>query len=203
MFKSLFKTFAITGMLLTSSFSFAQSVDTKNPYQLIMDLGDQVFQAVSKAKQNNANSPEQMATLVNELMMPYIDVPFASYKILGSQLKKTSKAEREQFVAAMQQDLVKTYSNALSQYNNQTISYEPAKQIKANKKTVAVRTVLVSPEAPEVSMIFKLRKNKKTGQWKAYDLVVEGISLIDSKRAELAKPLRSKGVAYVVELISK
>ena len=191
-----------SSLLFASVASSAQEVNTKNPYQLIMGLGDQVFQAVSQAKQKQQNSPEQMAKLVDELMMPYIDVPFASYKILGSQLKKTTKDERKNFVMAMEQDLIKTYSAALAQYNDQTISYEPEKKV-GNKKTVAVRTVLVSPNAPEVDMIFKLRRNKKTGQWKAYDLVVEGISLIDSKRAELQKPLRDKGIGHVTAMLQK
>jgi phospholipid transport system substrate-binding protein len=189
-------------LLLSSTLTLAKDIDTQNPYKLINDLGEQVFQAVSEAKKANANDPQQMAKLVDELMMPYIDVPFASYKILGAQLKKTTKDERKNFVSAMKQDLIKTYSSALAQYNNQTITYEPSKDV-GKKKSVAVRTVLVSPDAPEIDMIFKLRKNKKTGQWKAYDLVVEGISLIDSKRAELAKPLRDKGVSYVTDLISK
>lgn len=202
MIKFATKLFITITLLFASAISFAQEVNTKNPYQLIMSLGEQVFQAVSEAKQQNANTPEQMAKLVDELMMPYIDVPFASYKILGSQLKKTTKDERKNFVAAMEKDLIKTYSAALAQYNNQTITYEPEKKV-GKKKTVAVRTVLVSPEAPEIDMIFKLRKNKKTGQWKAYDLVVEGISLVDSKRAEFAKPLRDKGVSHVTEMISR
>lgn len=201
MIKFATKFLTAASLLFASVASFAQ-VDTKNPYQLIMDLGDQVFHAVSEAKQNQANTPDQMAKLVDELMMPYIDVPFASYKILGSQLKKTTKEERKNFVSAMEQDLIKTYSAALAQYKDQTINYEPAKKI-GKKKTVAVRTVLVSPNAPEVDMIFKLRRNKKTGEWKAYDLVVEGISLIDSKRAELSKPLRDKGVSHVTAMLSK
>lgn len=202
MIKFVTKFFVSVTLLVTSTLSFSQEVNTTNPYQLIMGLGEQVFQAVSEAKQNNANTPEHMAKLVDELMMPYIDVPFASYKILGQQIKKTTKDERKSFVAAMEKDLVKTYSAALAQYNDQTITYEPEKKV-GNKKTVAVRTVLVSPQAPEIDMIFKLRKNKKTGQWKAYDLVVEGISLIDSKRAEFAKPLRDKGIGHVTEMISR
>lgn len=200
MIKYLFKTSVVIVLFAFSSLSIAQSVNTKNPYQLIMDLGTQVFEAVGDAKQQNANSPEEMAKLVNKLLMPYVDVPFASYKILGSQLKKTTKEERKAFVSAMKLDLVKTYSSALSQYNDQTINYEPAREV-GRKKMVAVKTVLLTPDGPDVDMTFKLRRNKKTGEWKAYDLVIEGISLVDSKRAELAKPLRDKGITHVTSLI--
>ena len=202
MIKNLFKTSVAIVLIAFSSLSIAQNVDTKDPYKLIMDLGTQVFQAVGEAKEQNANTPENMARLVNKLMMPYIDVPFASYKILGSQLKKTTKDERKAFVEAMQHDLVKTYSSALAQYNDQTINYEPAREV-GKKKMVAVKTVLLTPDGPDVDMIFKLRRNKKTGNWKAYDLVIEGISLVDSKRAELAKPLRDKGITHVTDLIMK
>ena len=192
----------LLALVLVSNKGFAQDVNTSDPYKLVMDLGTQLFKAVGAAKEQQANSPEQMAVLVDSMLMPYIDVPFASYKILGSQLKKTTKEQRKGFVNAMQRDLTKTYSTALAQYNDQIVNYAPARSV-GNKRVVAVKTVLVSPGAPDVDMIFKLRKNKKTGQWKAYDLVVEGISLIDAKRAELAKPLRDKGIVHVTGLISQ
>jgi len=42
-----------------------------------------------------------------------------------------------------------------------------------------------------------MRQNKKTGQWKAFDMVVEGISLLSSKKAELSKKIARQGVEQV------
>ena len=175
----------------------ALTLDSKSsPYALVQSLGEQIFASVSAAKAQANGDKQVMRLIVERQLMPYIDVKFASYKILGPQLKKSKKSERELFVDAMQSNLIDTYSSALAQYNNQTINYEPAKDF-GNKKTVAVKTELISPDQPPVNMTFKLRKNKKTGEWKAYDLVVEGISLVDAKRAELSKPLRANGIEYV------
>lgn len=169
-----------------------------SPYKLIQSVGEQVFSSVSTAKKSESDVVKAMETIVENQLMPYIDVTFASYKILGSQVKKSSKEERKMFVQAMQKNLVKTYSNALAQYTDQRIVYEPERNI-GNKKTVQVKTELINEGQKPINMVFKLRKNRKTGQWKAYDLVVEGISLVDSKRAELSNPLRTNGIKHVAE----
>lgn len=202
MFKSVIQATFASVLLLASSFSHAQDVNSKNPYQLVNQLGNQLFEAVTTAKQQEQTSPRQMEALIDDLLMPYIDVPFASYKILGKHLKKTTKEERSMFVEVMGQELKETYSSALAQYNNQSIRYEAVKEV-GNKKMIAVKTTLLSPDSNNIDMTFKLRKNRKTQEWKAYDLVVEGISLIDSKRAELAKPLRDKGIQYVTQLVAE
>ncbi len=44
-----------------------------------------------------------------------------------------------------------------------------------------------------INVVFKMRQNKKTGQWKAFDMVVEGISLLSSKKAELGKRIAKQG----------
>ncbi len=202
MLKSLALIFSLTATTLFSTSTLAVSNDTNSPYSMIKNVGEQVFASVGEAKQKDQINDENMQTIIKTVLMPYIDVTFASYKILGPQLKKTTKEQRTDFVQAMEKSLIKTYSSALSQYNNQTVRYESAKDV-GNKSMIDIRTELVSEDAPAINMIFKLRKNSKTGEWKAYDLIVEGISLIDSKRSELSKPLRVKGIDYVTGLLSE
>lgn len=185
-----------------ASSKVAADVNTKNPYELVSELGNKVFEAVAAAKADNKASPREMELLIEQVLMPHIDVPFASYKILGTHLRRTTREERDLFVEVMTQELKETYSSALAQYENQSVQYEPARDV-GDQKMVAVKTTLLSPNSSSIDMTFKLRKNRKTLEWRAYDLVVEGISLIDSKRAELAKPLRDKGIGFVTQLIAE
>jgi phospholipid transport system substrate-binding protein len=202
MLKSLTLIFSLTATTLLSTSTHALSTDVESPYTLIKNVGAQVFASVSEAKANEQVNDENMQSIIESVLMPYIDVTFASYKILGPQLKKTSRDQRTEFVQAMKLNLVKTYSSALSQYNNQTVRYEADRDV-GNKSMIDIKTELVSKDAPAISMVFKLRKNSKTGEWKAYDLIVEGISLIDAKRSELSKPLRTKGIEYVTSLLTE
>ena len=52
-----------------------------------------------------------------------------------------------------------------------------------------------------IDISFRVRKNKKTLEWKAYDMVAEGVSLLDSKQAELSGLIRQKGLPYVTEML--
>mgnify|MGYP005991273507 CR=1 FL=1 len=173
-----------------------------SPYDIVESLSKVVFKSVTDAKSrgDEKTTKELMELIVKQQLLPFVDVRFAAYKILGPQLKQSTKEERDLFVDAMERNLVETYSSALVQYNNQEVNYEPKKDV-TGQKMVAVRTELLQPGGKPLSMIFKLRKNSKTGEWKAYDLIVEGISLIDSKRAELSQPLRNEGIGQVAETL--
>ncbi|MDU0111453.1 ABC transporter substrate-binding protein [Psychrosphaera aquimarina] len=200
MLKTLTFIFSLTATTLLSTSSHAVSIDSSSPYLMIKSVGEQVFQSVGEAKAKAQINEKTMQAIIESTLMPYIDVTFASYKILGPQLKKTSKEQREGFVEAMTVNLIKTYSSALSQYNNQTVRYEADRNV-GDKSMIDIKTELVSNDAQPINMIFKLRKNSKTGEWKAYDLIVEGISLIDAKRSELSKPLRVNGIDYVTNML--
>lgn len=200
MLKTLTFIFSLTATTLLSTSSHAVSIDSSSPYLMIKSVGEQVFQSVGEAKAKAQINEKTMQAIIESTFMPYIDVTFASYKILGPQLKKTSKEQREGFVEAMTVNLIKTYSSALSQYNNQTVRYEADRDV-GDKSMIDIKTELVSNDAQPINMIFKLRKNSKTGEWKAYDLIVEGISLIDAKRSELSKPLRVNGIDYVTNML--
>lgn len=177
---------------------------TNSPYVIVEDLAKVVFKSVADAKSlaDKEQEKQRMKMIVEEQLIPFVDIRFASYKILGPQLKQSTREERDLFVDAMRKILVETYSSALIQYNNQKINYEQERDV-SGKKTVAIRTELEQPGAKPLSMVFKLRKNTKTNEWRAYDLVVEGISLVDAKRAELAKPLRDKGIGDVANELLK
>ena len=68
---------------------------------------------------------------------------------------------------------------------------------------VSVETSVIEPGRAPINISFRVRKHKKTGEWKAYDMVAEGISLLDSKQAELSSLIRQKGLAHVTEMLKE
>jgi phospholipid transport system substrate-binding protein len=54
---------------------------------------------------------------------------------------------------------------------------------------------------PPIRMDFKMRYDKDEKIWKAYDLVVEGVSLLNSKQAEVAQVVRQRGIDGTIELL--
>lgn len=189
-------------LILTLSFS-TQAANTDkvlSPFDTIEVVGNSLFGQISKSQQELEKFPDLMREIVEKELMPSIDYKYASYKILGKHLKKTTKVQRKKFTESMRHYLVRTYASALNQYNNQQVIYEKG-STKKGAKMASVNATIIDSGKPDIHMTFQMRKNKKTGQWKAYDLIVEGISLLSSKQAEFKGRIAKYGIDQVtVEL---
>ncbi|WP_206484334.1 ABC transporter substrate-binding protein [Thalassotalea sp. G2M2-11] len=187
-------------ILLFISISSLAATPNISPYDTINVTGKKLFSRIAANQQELAKFPELMRDIVEQELMPVIDYRYASYKVLGKHLKNTTKEQRNKFVQSMRAYLVRTYANALNQYNDQQVNYEKG-QVKPTDRMASVDATIVDTNKPDVHLTFQMRKNKKTGQWKAYDLIVEGISLLSSKRAELTNRIAKYGIDQVtVEL---
>ncbi len=196
---NLLKNIALVGLLvLTSATALASQSNQveSSPYLVLKEVGNKLFTRISANQQEIKKFPYLMRDIVEQELMPSIDYRYASYRILGKHLKKISKEQRADFVQAMRHYLVRTYATALTKYKNQQVIFEADKPTQG-KKIVSVKTQIIDMNAPTIDVIFKMRKDKKTGQWKAFDMVVEGISLLSSKQAELSNKIAKQGVEQV------
>lgn len=183
-------------LLLFSLSGHTTELVNASPYAVLEKVGNQLFTRISANQQEIKKFPNLMNVIVQEELMPSIDYKYAAYRILGKHLKQTTKEQRAKFVVSMRSYLARTYATALKQYKNQQVIFEPAKPTKG-KRIVAIRTQIVDLNKPTIDMVFKMRMNKKTGEWKAYDMVVEGISLLSSKKAEFSKRIAKQGIEQV------
>lgn len=197
--KKFISAFYIAATLMFSASSLANEV---SPYKVIESVGNNLFDRIATNQQEITKFPDLMRDIVDDELMPHVDYKYAAYKILGKNLRKTSKEQRAGFVKSMRQYLVRTYANALMQYQDQQVIFEKDKPTKG-KKIVSVTTQIIDSNRPTIDIAFKLRLNKKTKEWKAYDMVVEGISLLSSKQAELSQRIAKQGIEQVtLELAS-
>lgn len=189
-------------LLVFSMSSFSSELVPASPYAVIESIGNKLFSRIAANQQEIKKFPALMQIIVEEELMPSIDYRYASYRILGKNLRNTSKEQRAKFVNSMRNYLARTYAIALMQYKNQHVIFEPESPVK-DKKIVGIKVKIVDLNKPTIDVVFKMRKNKKTGEWKAFDMVVEGISLLSSKKAELSKKIAKQGVEQVaIELTS-
>jgi len=197
--------FILFSLLLSSSLTSFSSEATHNetsPYSVIAETGQRLFSRIANDQEALKKFPDLMRNIVEEELMPSIDYKYAAFKVLGKNLNKMSKAQREKFVVSMRSYLVKTYATALKQYKKQHVSFEPNRPTKG-ARIVGVDTIISDANAPDITITFQMRQNKKTKEWKAFDMIIEGISLINSKQAEIAKRIKKNGIEQVtLELAS-
>lgn len=175
----------------------AQDIDKTKPYEMMAQVSEVTFARLKAEQSAIQANPNILKTVVDEELMPYVNVKYAAYKLLGTHLKKTSAEERAEFVIAFRDYLVASYAQVLTLYTDQKIVLEKAKTIPEGKKIISVRVDILDSARPTVKVDFKLRKNKKTGEWQAFDMVAEGVSLLSTKQSEWNGKIRKEGISSV------
>ncbi|GAA5130823.1 MlaC/ttg2D family ABC transporter substrate-binding protein [Thalassotalea piscium] len=196
------KNFFIALIISMLSLQLAHASDVISPYKVVESTGEKLFSRISTHQNELKKFPDLMRDIVDEELMPVVDYRYAAYKILGVNLRKISTEQRNKFVESMRSYLIRTYATALNQYKGQQVNYEPEKST-GSKKIVPVNAKITEPNTPEISIVFLMRHDTKAQQWKAFDLIVEGISLLSSKQAELNGRISKYGIDQVtLELAS-
>ena len=175
-------------------------VDQSNPYLLVRSAAASTFKRFANEQAAIRINPNILKDIVREELMPYVNYKYSAFKVIGKHLKKTTDAERRAFVPVFKDYLITSYAQVFTLYDNQVVEFAPERSF-SGKRIVAVNTRIVMPGSEDIDVAFKVRLNKKTQQWQAFDMVAEGVSLLDSKQAELGSIIRQKGLPYVTKLL--
>lgn len=192
-------------LLVVATLCFGINVyaqEAQNPYVLLEDVAGKTFNRIKKEQPQITENPDRLKVIVEEELLPYIDYQFAALKVLGKHFRSVPKDRLPEYIQVFRTYLISTYAIALGQYDDQTVEFEPAKEY-SKRKDVTVRALIKEDGRPDIKIAFKVRKNSRTNEWKAYDMVAEGISMLSSKRSELEGILRQEGLDKVIEELSK
>jgi phospholipid transport system substrate-binding protein len=199
--------------LVASSFAIAKApVDLNDPYKMVQQVADNTFKRIAKDQAIITQDKEHLRVIVEEELLPYIDYKYASYRVLGSYIQKvrniTDKEEKRQavdhiktFIEVFKNYLVATYAGVFTQYTNQQVEFGQAKDF-ADDQVAIVKTKIVEAGKPDIKIDFKVRRGSDN-EWRAYDMMAEGISLLDAKQSELHGILRQQGIEHVIDLLDK
>jgi phospholipid transport system substrate-binding protein len=188
--------------LFFSTFVSSNNFDKTDPNQVIHFVSINTFARIQAESDRLQTEPAYINVVIEEELLPYFDYKYASYKVMGVYLKETSKEQRTQFVDVFRTYLVHTYGHLLYKYEQQEIEIIDNKNFK-DKNIVIIAVNVNDKKGQTTKLSFKLRKNKKTGEWKVFDVIAEGISMLNTKRSELNDLLQKKGIDHVIELLEK
>lgn len=186
------KRFLMVALLVVAP--LANAVDQTNPYSLMQDAAQKTFTRLKSEQPKIKQDPNYLRTIVHEELMPFVQVKYAGALVLGRYYKDATPAQRDAYFAAFQSYLEQAYGQALAMYQGQTYQIEPEQPL-GDADIIAIRVTIIDKGGrPPVRLDFQWRKNSKTGNWQAYDMIAEGVSMITTKQNEWASTLRLKGV---------
>lgn len=190
----------LTAMMVILSASSAHAAKQDDPYLMIQEVAGLTFERMKKEKDAIKQDPELLRKVMEEELLPYIDYRFSAFKVLGKYAQKVPREKLLEFVSVFREYLVTSYAVALGYYDDQLVEFAPAIDFDG-RSDVTVRAVIKDDERPDIKVAFKVRKDRKSNEWQAYDMVAEGISLLSSKRSEFESVLRQDGIDRVIELM--
>ena len=127
---------------------------------------------------------------VNEAILPSTDFDKISALVLGKLWKTATPEERERFKHEFQTLLVRTYSRAFIEFKDWSIRYLPI-ELEAGATKVIVKTEVIQPSLQPVAVDYRMLLSD--GQWKAYDIMIEGVSLVTNYRTTFTTEVQAKG----------
>jgi phospholipid transport system substrate-binding protein len=132
----------------------------------------------------------KVARFVDETILPHTDFDKISALVLGKLWKTATPDERERFKQEFQTLLVRTYSRAFVEFKDWSIRYLPL-EMESGATKVIVKTEVLQPGLQPVAVNYRMLLNK--GEWKVYDIMIEGVSLVTNYRTTFTNEVQAKG----------
>ncbi len=197
------KMLLMVSVIMFSVTGYADEVASKQtvmPNVVVKTTIESLFDAIKKERAANDGKDlpsERVKELVDELVIPSVDFVVMSRWVVGKYWRKMNKEQKKEFTLLFRELLIKTYAGSLPEFVDYEINYFPYKH-EAKAKKASIRMEIERTEGPKVPLVFKLRKNKKA-EWKVYDVLVDGISLIANYRTTFASIAKKKGVGGLID----
>ena len=192
--KSLFS--LILGLLLLSTSVFAQE---DSPDALIKKVTEDVLTIVRQDKDIQSGNTKKAIELVEAKVLPNFNFVHMTALAMGKDWNKATPEQRKQLSDEFKTLLVRTYSNALTGYKDQTVRYKPTK-MQAGDAEVVFKTEDVQAGNKPIQLDYSMEKLAEG--WKVYDVIVAGVSLVTNYRDTFGQEVRANGVDGLVKMIS-
>ncbi len=144
--------------------------------------------------------PSQIGALVEKYLLPHFDIQYSARMVLGMHWRDATPEQRERFANAFYRTLVDNYGSALADFTPDRLKVFPT-NLEAETDRATVRTEVTRGNGGRVPVSYSLRKTDDG--WKAWDVVIEGISYVKSFREDFGGAIDQQGLDAVIDRIEK
>jgi len=170
------------------------------PDRLVDKTVKEVIEIIQKDEELKNGNKDKMLDLIETKILPHFNFTRMTQLAMGQHWSKAEPGQQTKLVDEFRTLLVRTYSNALTTYNHETIKVNPMKQLGDSVETT-VRTVVVQGKGKEPVPIDYSMEKKPDG-WKVYDVTVAGVSLVTNYRGSFNSQVRKGGVEGLLKALS-
>jgi phospholipid transport system substrate-binding protein len=188
---------ALAALPLAMPAAAADAIDASTPQKLIETSSKVLFADLDANRDKYRKDITQLYKVVDTLFLPHVDVDYAAQQVLAKHWRTATPEQRKRFVTAFYRSLLTTYGDALVDFTGDRMKVLPF-QGDASQPRASVRTEIRRSNGASVNVAYTLRKNP-AGQWKVWDVVIEGISYVKSFREDYGLEIDQKGLDALLQ----
>jgi phospholipid transport system substrate-binding protein len=184
--------FAVVILLFSTNLSFAD--DSKDVEAFVNDLGNKIIKIASNKTYNLNQKRDQLIKLVDGV----IDADWISKFVLGKNYRTATPEQKDKFKKLYREFMINTYSPKFTGYNGEKFSIT---SVNSDNNYYTAKCIFYPKDAPNINLDFRVRKAQDNSSYMIFDIVAEGVSLIETQRSEFASVISQDGMdKFLVDL---
>ena len=167
------------------------------PDRLVKDVANEVLRSLREDPELRAGNVNKMAELIEKKVAPHFDFDRMTRLAVGRNWREATEEQKKLLIAQFRQLLVRSYSTAYSAYRNIVVEVKPAR-LQPGEDDVQVKSEIKLPGgAPPVNVDYAMYKAES--DWKVYDVIVDGVSLVTTYRSTFSEEIRQNGIDGLIK----
>jgi phospholipid transport system substrate-binding protein len=173
----------------------AEQSAAEQPSQVVDSAANGLLKALNADRQAYRNNPAKVQALVDQYILPHVDTQFAAQLVLGKYWRTATPQERERFVNAFYHSMLNNYGKAIVEFTANTLKVYPTR-MNPGDQNATVRTEMMRSNGGPVSVNYYMHMTPQG--WKAWDVVIDGVSYIMSYRQDFQPQIAQRGLDAVI-----
>ena len=169
------------------------------PDALVKRVSQEALSIIKSDPRVQAGDQAHIRDVIEAKIAPHFDMDRMTALAAGRAYRQATPEQKKRLADEFKSLLIRTYSNALNQYRDQTLEYEPLRA-DPSAAEVTVRTQVIRPGQTPVSIDYSMEKTPSG--WKAYDVIVGGVSLVTNYRDEFTQQVRDGGIDGLIKTLA-
>ena len=172
----------------------------EGPEALVKRVSEDVIATIKADPQVQAGNQARIREVMESKLAPNFDFARMTALAMGRNWRAATPEQQQRLTDEFRTLLVRTYSGALTKYRDEVIEYKPLRANPADTD-VTVRTAVLKPGGAPIQIDYSM--GRTVAGWKAYDVIVGGVSLVTNYRDEFNEQIRNGGVDGLVKVLAE
>jgi phospholipid transport system substrate-binding protein len=173
---------------------------SEQPSEVIESAADGLLKALDANRQVYRSDASKRQALVDQYILPHVDTQFAAQLVLGRYWRTATAQQRDRFINAFYHSMLNNYGVAIVEFTSNTLKVYPSR-VNPGDQNATVRTEMTRTGGSPISVNYYMHMTPDG--WKAWDVVIDGVSYIMSYRQDFQPQIAQQGLDAVISRLER